>query len=88
MRIEIGLFTYDKSPILKKQKKIKRFSILEGTNVKRFRVQKILRISRVTPQFAKLNGREKKKNCDLFAKINSHESQFQDFLGHFLPIRT
>ena len=51
-------------------------------NVRNFRVQKISRISRMIPQFAKLNGREK-KSFGWFAKINSHDTQFSDFLGFF-----
>ena len=52
-------------------------------NVRKFRVQKVLRISLMTPQFAKLNGREKNILVDSrklipqgkynFAKINSYK---------------
>ena len=42
---------------------------------------KITRISRMTPQLSKSNSR--KKLLGWFAKINSHETHFSDFFGHF-----
>ena len=48
-------------------------------NVRNFRVQKISRISRMTPQFAKLNGREKNILADSRKFIPTRHS-FQVFL--------
>ena len=54
-------------------------------NVRKFRVQKISRFSRMTPKFAKLNGRE--KNCFAwFAKINPKKYIFQISLVNFCSL--
>ena len=55
-------------------------------NVRKFRVQKISRVSRMAPQFAKLNGREKNLFADSRKLIPT--KQFSHFLGHFLLTRT
>ena len=51
-------------------------------NVRKFRVQKISRISRMTPQFAKLNGRKKNILADSRKLIPTRHS-FQIFLFIF-----
>ena len=56
-------------------------------NVRNFRVQKISRISRMTPQFAKLNGREKNILANSRKLIPTIHG-FQNFLVIFWPIRT
>ena len=54
----------------------------EYFNVRNFRVQKISRISRMTPQFAKLNGREKNLLADS-RKLLPRRHGFQIFLVIF-----